>query len=551
MHRRATAVVGILLLAAGCARPAFDAKAEEAKLLKRDAEWAARGGGEGRREDRLVLDRRRARHAAGAAGGGGQGGASRLRRGQSEDPGLPDPLEVGEGRLLAGRQARLHARHERDDRAGARRRAADAAGRGITVWRLDADGQWRCVVDIWNAPPSPADGAQGVIESTSRRDPRGLPRARRALSGDARRGSALPSVSRHPPPLFLGQRVQVVRRPEREPARRPEVPVRDDGGRVRSLGRARRRAAPLHGPSLSGRGDLSAGGPADRDERDRLAGVLPLRVFWDRRGALRPRDPDDHERLCGHRSGRPPRLPAPVLDFLAQRQVRAQRNAPRRLAVRGARGLSRKRFPAGPHGPRDPRGAERSRPLDGRSLRGIHRRLSRGPLPPASGRDHAPRPSSRPSSGPRPASRSSRGSWRSCRAGFARRWRRSPSPSRAAPTPSPFPSGRRARRSTSESTSAGLSSRLSSGWRFFSRSDGSPAGGNKEKSSSPSSSWRRRSRPACGCSSSGRAASSTSTGSSGSPFPRPPSPERSSPRSAAGGACRFWPEPSASSCACT
>lgn len=26
-------------------------------------------------------------------------------------------------------------------------------GRGITVWRKDTDGQWRCVVDIWNEPP--------------------------------------------------------------------------------------------------------------------------------------------------------------------------------------------------------------------------------------------------------------------------------------------------------------------------------------------------------------------------------------------------------------
>ncbi len=26
-------------------------------------------------------------------------------------------------------------------------------GRAVTVWRRDADGQWRCVVDIWNAPP--------------------------------------------------------------------------------------------------------------------------------------------------------------------------------------------------------------------------------------------------------------------------------------------------------------------------------------------------------------------------------------------------------------
>jgi ketosteroid isomerase-like protein len=26
-------------------------------------------------------------------------------------------------------------------------------GRGVTVWRLEPDGQWRCVVDIWNDPP--------------------------------------------------------------------------------------------------------------------------------------------------------------------------------------------------------------------------------------------------------------------------------------------------------------------------------------------------------------------------------------------------------------
>ena len=27
-------------------------------------------------------------------------------------------------------------------------------GRAITVWRKEADGQWRCVVDIWNDPPA-------------------------------------------------------------------------------------------------------------------------------------------------------------------------------------------------------------------------------------------------------------------------------------------------------------------------------------------------------------------------------------------------------------
>lgn len=29
-------------------------------------------------------------------------------------------------------------------------------GRGITIWRHESDGQWRCVVDIWNAPPPSA-----------------------------------------------------------------------------------------------------------------------------------------------------------------------------------------------------------------------------------------------------------------------------------------------------------------------------------------------------------------------------------------------------------
>ncbi len=33
-------------------------------------------------------------------------------------------------------------------------------GRGITVWRHDPDGQWRCVIDIWNAPPTSAPAAR-------------------------------------------------------------------------------------------------------------------------------------------------------------------------------------------------------------------------------------------------------------------------------------------------------------------------------------------------------------------------------------------------------
>ena len=32
---------------------------------------------------------------------------------------------------------------------------ATMAGRAVTIWRKEPDGEWRCAVDIWNAPPEP------------------------------------------------------------------------------------------------------------------------------------------------------------------------------------------------------------------------------------------------------------------------------------------------------------------------------------------------------------------------------------------------------------
>jgi ketosteroid isomerase-like protein len=29
--------------------------------------------------------------------------------------------------------------------------AATTEGRAVTIWRREADDQWRCAVDIWNA----------------------------------------------------------------------------------------------------------------------------------------------------------------------------------------------------------------------------------------------------------------------------------------------------------------------------------------------------------------------------------------------------------------
>ena len=32
-------------------------------------------------------------------------------------------------------------------------RPQTTAGRAVTIWRREADGEWRCAVDIWNAAP--------------------------------------------------------------------------------------------------------------------------------------------------------------------------------------------------------------------------------------------------------------------------------------------------------------------------------------------------------------------------------------------------------------
>ena len=33
-------------------------------------------------------------------------------------------------------------------------RPASTKGRAVTIWRLEANGDWRCAVDIWNAEPA-------------------------------------------------------------------------------------------------------------------------------------------------------------------------------------------------------------------------------------------------------------------------------------------------------------------------------------------------------------------------------------------------------------
>lgn len=156
MNRHAIAVVAaaILLIAGGCGRRAFDAKAEEAKLLKRDAEWAADAAGKDVEkiisywsEDAIVMP----------PGQPSLEGKPALRSYVADSLKIPgfqirwksDKVTFSPDGKLAYMRGTNEMTVPGPDGA-----PVTVHGRGVTVWRQDFDGQWRCVVDIWNAPPS-------------------------------------------------------------------------------------------------------------------------------------------------------------------------------------------------------------------------------------------------------------------------------------------------------------------------------------------------------------------------------------------------------------
>ena len=146
----------LALCAGGCAPSSFDAAAESSKLAQRDADWSSLSF-EGKDIERIVAYWSDDAHLL--------------------QPGLP-PIE-GKTAIRAfvtaslkipgfkihwvsdkpvfsrdGKMAYVLSKVE-TTAPGANGTLQSTHGRGVTVWRRDADGVWRCVVDITNdAPPS-------------------------------------------------------------------------------------------------------------------------------------------------------------------------------------------------------------------------------------------------------------------------------------------------------------------------------------------------------------------------------------------------------------
>lgn len=150
-----------LAVLAACASSHFDREAESRKLLRRDAEWAnaAAAGKDLEKilsywsDDALVIE-------PGQPVYEGKAAIRAYVAGSLQTPGFKIHW-VSERPVFSpdGKMAFMRGVDELTvpGPAGA---PVTMRMRGISIWRLEADGQWRCVVDIANEPPAASPAAR-------------------------------------------------------------------------------------------------------------------------------------------------------------------------------------------------------------------------------------------------------------------------------------------------------------------------------------------------------------------------------------------------------
>jgi ketosteroid isomerase-like protein len=129
-----------------------DSQRERARLLERDAEWAALASS-GRDVDLIIsywTDDARV-YPPGMPPVVGRAALREYVAAALAIPGFRITWTTTEAMLSPdGRQACLLStnRVTLPDAAGA---PVTTEGRAVTVWRREADGEWRCAIDIWNS----------------------------------------------------------------------------------------------------------------------------------------------------------------------------------------------------------------------------------------------------------------------------------------------------------------------------------------------------------------------------------------------------------------
>ncbi|MEP6622691.1 MAG: nuclear transport factor 2 family protein [bacterium] len=162
-QRRVLAPLMLLALLAACAPKAFDAAEESTKLLKRDAEWSALSSA-GKDTDAVAAfwSDSAVLSMEGVPEMKGRGAIRQFVAASFKTPGFnihwkTDHVEFSPDGKMAYTQSFTMV-----TAPGPTGALVTTPGRGLVVWRLEADGQWRCVMDISNdlpvvaAAPAPA-----------------------------------------------------------------------------------------------------------------------------------------------------------------------------------------------------------------------------------------------------------------------------------------------------------------------------------------------------------------------------------------------------------
>jgi ketosteroid isomerase-like protein len=153
---RLLASLVVLAVASGCGRPSFDVAAEQQKLLRRDAEWAdlATAGKDVEKilsywsDDAQIIEPGQPVYAGKAA-------IRAYVTASLNTPGFKIHW-VSEKPVFSadGKMAYMPGTDEMTV-PGANGALMTVHMRGVSIWRRDPDGEWRCVMDIANEAPAP------------------------------------------------------------------------------------------------------------------------------------------------------------------------------------------------------------------------------------------------------------------------------------------------------------------------------------------------------------------------------------------------------------
>lgn len=154
-------VIATISVLVGCSPPPFDAKSEGDQLLRRDAEWAENAAA-GRDVEKTVS------YWSEDATIVPQGqpivhGRAAIRKYVSESfhtPGFHIHWKSARPTFSLDGQFAYMLSSTTITAPGPNGTLQTFPSRAVTVWRHEIDGQWHCVVDIWNDAPGSASVAK-------------------------------------------------------------------------------------------------------------------------------------------------------------------------------------------------------------------------------------------------------------------------------------------------------------------------------------------------------------------------------------------------------